>query len=576
VLEYTAATALYQEVTMLNRYVTDAALRSGYTPYVIRIQMQVTPFARHQPYDVYANIAFFPESYKFKDECPDTVPTSEKGMARYTKAKVLPLLATDNLEGLLKSRTTDVIRQFALALSVANTGLTGQGSLARTREELNSVLGSDLNSLFTVGRVTDNTISVRLGAAQEATGKYAMIPRTHNITLVLMVKNELSKLSNKKRIVRVVSQWQARDAESGKLLIPSPAELPREEGERVLQHFLPTAALYSIPVKCNKWDLSDECTQDEKLDEAIRRLHNNIYENDFAGFEKVLSEAEWTGTTHHRDLWLGMIRAFDGSATAGARFELPLHNESILPEADAQSVLLIDDGKKQMTTQLKGGRALDPSRLSAHLNLMIDTDTVAWRATSVTVSSIGSDPKLVFPSIKAWKVGPLKKNGTKLQGATLSLVYAGDPRWGGGKAGPVVFPNVFYRPVTVTATPVFSIRKTVDMIRPDAAHKATIKLFVDFKKDTKKKPIAAAVEITVSGAEIEKVVAMPGGVLTSKLGKFTVTADAQVEVTLRHLDSTIKVKVKGVAKDAKKKPIAGTHGTLVFKVKPIASTPKKN
>jgi len=36
VLEYTAATALYQEVQLLNRYVADAAQKRGFTPYVVR------------------------------------------------------------------------------------------------------------------------------------------------------------------------------------------------------------------------------------------------------------------------------------------------------------------------------------------------------------------------------------------------------------------------------------------------------------------------------------------------------------------------------------------------------------
>lgn len=48
-LEYTAATALYQEVQLLNRYVTDAALRHNMEAYIVRLQIGVVPFRRNLP-----------------------------------------------------------------------------------------------------------------------------------------------------------------------------------------------------------------------------------------------------------------------------------------------------------------------------------------------------------------------------------------------------------------------------------------------------------------------------------------------------------------------------------------------
>lgn len=58
-LEYAAATAFFQEVKLLNRYVADAALRRGCRAYVVRLQMSVVPFARNFPLDVYSNISLF-------------------------------------------------------------------------------------------------------------------------------------------------------------------------------------------------------------------------------------------------------------------------------------------------------------------------------------------------------------------------------------------------------------------------------------------------------------------------------------------------------------------------------------
>lgn len=45
-MQYWAATALYQEVQLINRYMKDAALDSDYVPYVVRLQVSIVP--RHR------------------------------------------------------------------------------------------------------------------------------------------------------------------------------------------------------------------------------------------------------------------------------------------------------------------------------------------------------------------------------------------------------------------------------------------------------------------------------------------------------------------------------------------------
>ncbi len=58
-LKYSAATALYQEVQLLNRYVRHAARMRGFVPYVVRLQVTLLPRARNEPYDAYTSLAFF-------------------------------------------------------------------------------------------------------------------------------------------------------------------------------------------------------------------------------------------------------------------------------------------------------------------------------------------------------------------------------------------------------------------------------------------------------------------------------------------------------------------------------------
>src|SRR6266481_5558802 len=58
-LRFWAAAALYQEVKLINRYVTDGAIADEYIPYVIRLQVSVMPRKRDLPYDAYSLISFF-------------------------------------------------------------------------------------------------------------------------------------------------------------------------------------------------------------------------------------------------------------------------------------------------------------------------------------------------------------------------------------------------------------------------------------------------------------------------------------------------------------------------------------
>lgn len=57
-LRYRAASALFQEVAMLDTYVRDAAVPYGYEAFVVRLQISVFPRQRYLPYDVYTTLAF--------------------------------------------------------------------------------------------------------------------------------------------------------------------------------------------------------------------------------------------------------------------------------------------------------------------------------------------------------------------------------------------------------------------------------------------------------------------------------------------------------------------------------------
>lgn len=84
ILRYTAATAIYQEIQLLNSYLKDAAFRQDYVPFIVRLPINIEAYARGEPYDVYIDASFFAEC---SDASGDGIP-----------ATVIPLLVTDDLE----------------------------------------------------------------------------------------------------------------------------------------------------------------------------------------------------------------------------------------------------------------------------------------------------------------------------------------------------------------------------------------------------------------------------------------------------------------------------------------------
>jgi hypothetical protein len=377
-LEYAAATALYQEVKLLNRYVADAALRRDYRAYVVRLQMSVVPFARHFPLDIYTNISFFPQI--------EPTPQAKKNGAnpkRYP-AEVVPLLVTDNLENTLKSQTVDSLRNLALTLSFLHPGVGGSASLGQKRDEFQHALGGDLNSLLTVGRVTDNSLQIRLGAERDVTSPsgYAMLPRTHNITVLLLVPAQFSDSENGDAAPRitVVSKTQLRYAETGATLPHQAKDDRRRNVEDLLK------------------DLSDDHRKN-----VAKKLLRTVFDNDVEAFEQEFKEVKLSGNP--LDLWCDIVETLGKSEFAAVRFELP--PRARLPEDE--SVLAVDDGE-QTILRLQHGRGLNQNGVTA--TLLVKTEAGELRIVPLTeppgnevnIMAGGHGMTIAFPSLSAWEI----------------------------------------------------------------------------------------------------------------------------------------------------------------------------
>ena len=174
-LQYQTAAALYQDVKMLNRYVTDAVVGEGASAYVVHLKVSISPKMHNLPYDAYTEISFLPSDIEHPESCPGTV-------------EIEPLFATENLEALQSSRSREAAQQMALALTAMIGAYGTAGDASRVDHRLHDILGRDYNSTLNVSRLSASTALVRFGAVQNTLSNYAMMNKENRVTLLVIYR----------------------------------------------------------------------------------------------------------------------------------------------------------------------------------------------------------------------------------------------------------------------------------------------------------------------------------------------------------------------------------------------------
>jgi len=122
--------------------VSNAFRAEGYQAHLVTLQVALQPKARNLPYDVYLNVSMYPSSWREAVASP-RLAKPERGLP--PPIMVYPLSISESTEA-----------------------------------------GGD--ALASVGRVSDNSVRIRLGAQENGAEKYGMFPRTHNISLVVVTR----------------------------------------------------------------------------------------------------------------------------------------------------------------------------------------------------------------------------------------------------------------------------------------------------------------------------------------------------------------------------------------------------
>lgn len=230
-LRYRAAAALFQDVALLSSYVREAAVGPKTTPYIVRLLVTVLPSARTAPYDAYATVSFFldskgsPVSYLVENQATDWSNAADAEFKCNGKeVQVIPLFVTDNLESTATSSARESVSGFDASAGgvVSNVGVGG--GVASKADASLGTRGIDLSGIQTLAVTSRNTIQVRLGAAS-AQGGYRAVPRTYNLTALILVPSKTAQTAGKRptRILaceslRYFAQSSFRETVGGALL----------------------------------------------------------------------------------------------------------------------------------------------------------------------------------------------------------------------------------------------------------------------------------------------------------------------------------------------------------------------
>ena len=274
-LQYQAALALFQQVQLMNAQIQNVERDSDSIAYLVQLRLTVMPYRRDLPYDLHARVSFFAYHYLEggtidKHTCPVALP------------HIVPLLATDDLERALTSEAAETARQFSLGLSAALHGLGGTLQTGTNNQKVNSAEGQDINSLFTVGRLSDNTIYVRIGSSYQSSEKAeksdnALVGKNYDVSLILLVPKAyfacLTKVSQKP-VIDIVGKSQFREASLGSRLAERPLSKFVEQLDRYARDLVSDDPTVDVQAA---WNATPPATKLEIGREWLYGVEDNDY-----------------------------------------------------------------------------------------------------------------------------------------------------------------------------------------------------------------------------------------------------------------------------------------------------------
>jgi hypothetical protein len=552
-LRYWVATALYQEVQLLDRYVKDAAISEKYYPYLLRTQVTLMPRRRDLPYDAYATISFFDGEFNGDVPLLRSFVSVEDVTQRLRKVEYAGKSSSDFSQSLV-----DMVGQAPhisaadpgekyVATDSLNQALKERAATFKDSADLNKAMPDILSSaraLTSASKTASAPVIVPLLVTDdlEAAIQSKSVDQIRQLALALAasihgvgVEGDLQKMDEQLRTVLgrdFNSTFTIARASDNTVRMRFGASLQAQSHYAMIPQAHNVTLLVLVPKayvdgehspllrlvsKTNFLDAECGCelktwSRDEIVHERDAVLTKYLGEtagvdgdqllqladvNDYDGFATALKSK----TRYPETLWLELISLRNKSQFSFSRVEVPRPVPSAV--VSGQTAALLDDPKAGTSVLIRCEGETYASQISATLQLSQRQPMAApapqagaYASTSTKVSDDGHSVMFVFPSLKAY--GLTNKNGTLNDNLTAQVVV-----FSIDKQGRVIsnqsLPALYV--AKVPTDPAFSLEaraKIIDM-HPDGSGELEL---VASKLDT---PPAAGWDISLSidGADLD-------------------------------------------------------------------------
>lgn len=423
----TAGTSIYQLAQILDNQISKGFLSADkYSAHLVTFQVNLQPKRRALPFDAYVDLSLLPGKWAEAIDASKEAHASSDGLP---PVNVYPLIITDAIETANVGRSIEAIRQAALQLSGLVGAVGVNASTGGGTKQFDSFVGLDKNSLVTVGRVSDHTVRIRLGAENAGTTALALVPRTYNVSLVVLTRKGVNTLS-------AITHSTFIKTDTNTTVPASNTRARKELAIKVAQ----VVWNYGYqPVETQK-----DCTFEQdaaKRSELLPENPDSTYDKHYwtvvntnleflraVGRGDYLTVASCLGLEKEPTVadeqrlrrFLADVVEIQGD-TRYSTLLIPLkpYNPR-LPDA-RQLVLYADDQKRATSFVVRGGTGLDPRQVRAELHLK---NNITLLPTSMTVTDEGAEISIDFPSLARLGLAG------DLEDAPLSLTTADDTKCG--------------------------------------------------------------------------------------------------------------------------------------------------
>jgi len=277
-----------------------------------------------------------------------------------------------------------MLMRLALGISAMVQGAELSAEFDSSLNKLKAATSNDLNSLFSVARVSPNSLRVRMGAYRQGVEAYTMVPRTHTVSVLLLVPKDYFAKDAEECDLLVMSKTVFVNALEGDPLKARSEATALRGAKEVAHEYVPRKNWPMLDRTCNPCQPGLTC---------IQSLLNDVNNSNFPAFYSIAGNLGVLGTRLY-SFWLDMASTRCGGLYNMAYFPVPAPPKSSGPTMHKDVTAWLEDNGKDKTIAKVALALPDGKPLCAQGN----SGDFCVKITKMVLKMNTADPPLYLPA----------------------------------------------------------------------------------------------------------------------------------------------------------------------------------